>query len=51
MENPKEKIFEVIDHALDLAGFDILDGDRDSVIVRDAGNDLDFEIKVEELVK
>ena len=42
-------IFEVIEDALADAGYKILDGDSSSVIIRDAKNDMDFEIKVTEI--
>lgn len=42
----KAHILEVIDHALPLAGYKVMDGDNDSVIIRHSGSDTDFEIKV-----
>jgi len=46
----EQRIFEVIEDALALAGFKILDGDNDSIIIRHAPSDTDYEIKIEELV-
>jgi len=48
MEMEKE-IFEVIDTALALAGYKIMDGDCRAVIVRHAGSDRDFQISLEEI--
>lgn len=42
-------IFEVIENALAKAGYTILDGDHDSVIIRHKNSDSDYEIKVSEL--
>jgi hypothetical protein len=39
-------VLEVIDRALPLAGYKVMDGDRNSVIIRHSGSDADFEIKV-----
>lgn len=44
-----ERIFSFIDSAVALAGFKVLDGDRNSVIIRHCESDTDFEIKVEEI--
>jgi hypothetical protein len=46
MEND---IFAVIEHALALAGFKVMDGDGYSVIIRHPASDSDYEIKVTEL--
>lgn len=43
-------IFDIIENALAKAGYKILDGDTDAVIVRDCKSDKDYEIKVKELV-
>lgn len=43
------KIFEVMEIALASAGFRLLDGDRDTVIIRNKEEDRDFQIKVEEI--
>lgn len=43
------KIFEIMEIALARTGFKLLDGDRDTVIIRDAEADRDFQIKVEEI--
>jgi hypothetical protein len=45
----EKKIFEVIDTALALAGYKIMDGDCEAVIVRHAGSDRDFQISIEEI--
>ena len=39
-------IFDVIEAALKKAGYTILDGDWDSVIIRHPNSDSDYEIKV-----
>jgi len=44
-----QHIFNVIDNALAMAGYKILDGDRDSVIIRYSRLDADFEIKISEI--
>lgn len=44
------EVFEIIEDALALAGYKILDGDKDTVVIRDAKNDMDFEIRVLEIV-
>ena len=41
-----ENIFEHIDKALALAGYDIIDGDEDSIIIRNAATDSDFIVRV-----
>ena len=41
-----QKIFEVIETALANNGFQVLDGDRDCVIIRDKAADKDFQISV-----
>lgn len=45
----KAHIFKVIDSALAIAGYKVMDGDRNSVIIRHSPSDTDYEIKVEEL--
>lgn len=45
----KKKILEIIDNSLAAAGFKVMDGDADSIIIRDAEHDADFAIKVEDL--
>jgi hypothetical protein len=47
----KEDILSVIDKAVALAGYEVLDGDTDSLIIRDKANDTDYEVKVEEFIK
>ena len=42
-------IFEVIETALTRAGYKILDGNNDSIIVRHKNSDYDYEIKVNEV--
>ena len=42
-------IFEVVETALSRAGYKILDGDWNSVIIRHSACDKDYEIKVTEL--
>lgn len=46
----KTDLFGVIEAAVALAGYKVLDGDRDSVIIRHCTSDTDYEIKVEELI-
>lgn len=45
----KSDIFEVIENALARAGYKILDGDADSIIIRHANSDSDYQIKVAEV--
>ena len=45
MEN---NIFEIIENALALAGYKVLDGDKKCVIVRHSATDTDYRITVEE---
>ena len=42
-------IFTVIESALALAGYKVLDGDGDSIIIRHPNSDSDYKIKVEEI--
>lgn len=44
----KDKIIECIEMALSRAGYQVMDGDADSVIIRDKNLDQDFEVKVTE---
>jgi len=39
-------IFEVIETALAKAGYKVLDGDSDSIVVRHVNSDSDYQIKV-----
>lgn len=39
-------IFEVIETALAKAGYKVLDGDSDSIVIRHANSDSDYQIKV-----
>lgn len=41
-------IFEVIEPALAKAGYKILDGDGDSIIIRHSNSDTDYKIHVKE---
>lgn len=43
-------IFEVIEVALAKAGYKVLEGDRDSIIIRHANSDSDYKITVAEEV-
>ena len=45
MEN---KILGIIENALALAGYKILDGDRECLIIRHSASDTDYKITVEE---
>jgi hypothetical protein len=44
----RTEIFDIIENALALAGYTILDGDRDCIIIRHTANDTDYRIIVEE---
>lgn len=44
--NMESDIFEVIEYALAKAGYKILDGDGDSIIIRHSNSDSDYRIKV-----
>lgn len=41
-------IFEVIETALAKAGYKVLDGDRDSIIIRHSNSDTNYKIHVRE---
>lgn len=41
-------IFEVIESALAKAGYKVLDGDGDSIIIRHCNSDTDYQIYVKE---
>ena len=43
-------IFDVIETALGKAGYKVLDGGDDSIIIRHPNSDTDYEIKVTECV-
>ena len=45
----KAHILEVIDHALPLAGYKVMDGDHGSVVIRHSDSDTDYEIRVVQL--
>ena len=42
-------IFDVIETALAKAGYKVLDGDRNSIIIRHSNSDSDYSIRVEEI--
>ena len=42
-------IFEVVETALAKAGYKVLDGDEDSIVVRHPNSDNDYEIRVTEI--
>ena len=42
-------IFEVIECALAKAGYKVLDGDKNSIIIRHANSDTDYRIQVTEI--
>ena len=44
-----QQIFDVVESALTLAGFEVMDDDRYSFIIRHGASDTDYEIKVNEL--
>jgi len=48
-ETITQHIFDVTETALTLAGFEVMDGDRYSFIVRHGSSDTDYEIKINEL--
>lgn len=43
-------IFEVIEKALALAGYRVLDGGRSSIVIRHPNSDSDYEISVAEMI-
>ena len=45
-----KEILEHVETALALAGYEILDGDNDSLIIRHASSDTDYEVKVSEII-
>lgn len=45
-ERMHERLMDIIDTAVRAHGYKILDGDRDTVIIRFDGNGADFQIKV-----
>jgi len=49
-DNEPAEIFDVIESALALAGYEVLDGGRDTFFVRHALTDTDFQITVTEIV-
>lgn len=42
-------IFDVIENALAKAGYTVLDGEENSIIIRHKNSDSDYEIKVSEI--
>lgn len=46
----KTHILDVIESGIALSGYKIMDGDRDSIIIRHCESDTDFEIKVDEII-
>ncbi len=49
IRNDYKKIFDVIEDALARAGYRLLEGDTDTLIIRDSSKDQDYEIKIETL--
>lgn len=45
----KQELFDVIESELTLSGYEVMDVSEDSLIIRDAEHDIDYEIKVTEL--
>ena len=45
----KERLFSSIENAVALSGLKVLDGDNDCILVRAAGTDMDFEIRITRL--
>lgn len=45
-----KEILEIIDVAVAKVGYKVLDGDAESIIIRNPKTDRDFEIKVEEII-
>ena len=45
----KERIFSGIEEAVARGGLKVMDGDGDSIIVRNSRLDMDFEISVKQL--
>jgi len=46
----KNKIAEAMMDVLALAGYDIIDGNRTGIIIRNNKEDRDYKIKIEELI-
>lgn len=52
-ENESKKqddLLTTIENLLSIAGYKILDGDNSSIIIRNPSKDIDYEIKIEELI-
>lgn len=45
------RIFDAMEKALALEGFKLLDGNDDTLIIREPKEDRDYQIKVEEIVE
>ena len=39
-----DEIFDIIDEALAKAGYKVLEGDNNAVIIRDAASDTDYQV-------
>ena len=48
-ESAAQRLFEAVERAAANAGFKVLDGDDDAIVVRDARSDTDFTIHINEL--
>lgn len=48
-ESAEQRLFEAVEMAAANAGFKVLDGDDDAIVVRDAKSDTDFAIHINEL--
>lgn len=44
-----QDIFDIIETALEESGYTIMDGDGDSVLIRNKAENKDYEIKISEL--
>jgi hypothetical protein len=44
----EEHVLEVVSNALALAGYNVLDGDRECVIIRHSESDTDYKVTIEE---
>lgn len=52
-ENESKKqddLLTTIENLLSITGYKILDGDNSSIIIRNPSKDIDYEIKIEELI-
>ena len=48
-DNEPAELFDVIEFALALAGYEVLDGDKDAFFIRHAPTDKDFPITLREI--